>query len=147
MSCYYSTDVRYCQTNPLYSKGKDCYTKYMELRDRIKSYYENNRITFADLARQSESLFGQKVEADTLRKWAERDGGWRKAAITNNDKMEIIANKLFNKIEEEGDDMSARDLAALANSYRDFMIKAGASAPDTYKPTLQQIIDAVDNDK
>lgn len=119
----------------------------MELRDKVRAYYESNRISYADLARQSESLFGQNVEAATIRKWAERDGGWRKTDITNNEKMEIIADMLFRKIEDEGDNMSARDLAALANSYRDFMIKAGTGAPDTFKPTLQQIIDAVDNDK
>jgi len=111
-------------------------------KDAVKQYYESNRISFAELARQSSSIFGFEVTLDQIKKWSQEDNGWHKPSVTDTERLKIIANKIFEAIEEE--DLNPKDLAALANTYLAISTKAPAESMDK-KPTLQQIIDTVKN--
>jgi hypothetical protein len=120
------------------------YNQSMGIKDVVKEYYESNRISFVNLAKNSESIFGQKITVDQLKKWSTADNGWKKPEISSDAKLGVIAEKIFESIEE--DDLSAKDLAALANTYLSITTKAPPSATDNNKPTLQEIIDTVKSD-
>jgi len=112
------------------------------LRDRVKEYYETHRLSFAQLVTRSSEIFNAKVTLDQLKKWSLEDGGWHKAAIEDTEKLKIIAEKIFQVIEED-DNLTARDLTTLAATYLQFATKMPPEATSDNRPTLQQITDAV----
>lgn len=112
------------------------------LRDKVKEYYEAHRLSFAQLSAKSNEIFNAKVTVDQLKHWSTEDGGWKKAAIEDTAKLKIIAEKIFQLI-EEGENLSARDLTSLATTYLAFATKSPPDSLDDSRPTMQQIIDAV----
>jgi hypothetical protein len=111
------------------------------MKEQVKAYYESHRLSMAKIARQSESIFGQKVTLDQLKGWSQEDGGWKKSEIAESEKLNIIANRIFEAI-EDNEDLPAKDLTALANTFLQITTKAPPESADR-KPTLQEIIDAV----
>lgn len=113
------------------------------LKELARAYYESHRLSFADLSKASENVLGQSVTVDQLKKWSQEDAGWKKKSLTGDDKTAFIADLIFNKIEEEQDELSARDLTSLANAYLAFATKAPEDIAAKEKPTMQMIMDAV----
>lgn len=113
-----------------------------DLRERVKEYYHTHRISFARLAEQSFKIFNAYVTVDQLKHWSTEDGGWKKPAIDDQDKLKIIAEKVFEAIEET-ENLSVRDLTTLANTYLTFATKMPPEIYGDNRPPLQQIIDAV----
>ena len=114
-----------------------------ELKAQIRKYYESNRISAAELARQSKKLFNKEVPATDIRKWASVEGWTKPPLESNNQAMAIIANMLFDKLEEEGPNMSASELATLARTYLEFSVKGAAGGVDDQRPTIQRIMQVV----
>lgn len=116
----------------------------MELKEQAKQYYESHRLSFQTLANQSESLLGSKVSLDTLKKWSQADGGWKKLELSIDKRFEFMANLLFEKIEEEGKTMTMKDLVAAINQYLNLALKAPMDLDASAKPTLDEILDTID---
>jgi hypothetical protein len=115
---------------------------YMDsLKEVAKEYYESHRVSFATLSNISENVLGRAITVDQLKKWSQEDAGWDKQSLTGNEKLGFIANLLFDKIEEEADSLSARDLTQLANTYLSIAVKAPDTNVGDAKPTLQKIMD------
>lgn len=113
------------------------------LKQAAKTYYEAHRVSFQTLADISLNVLGQDVTIDQLKKWSQEDAGWKKLQLASNEKTAYIAELLFEKIEQEADELSAKDLTALANSYLSFATKAPDDSNVRNKPPLQDIMDAV----
>lgn len=116
----------------------------MELKEQARQYYETHRLSLQTLANQSESLLGSKVSLDTLKKWSQSDGGWKKPELSVDKRFEFMANLLFEKIEEEGKTMTMKDLVAAINQYLNLALKAPMDLDASAKPTLDEILDTID---
>lgn len=116
----------------------------MELQKQAKEYYETHNITLSTLSAQSQALLGFKVSEEQLKQWSFQDGGWKKPDLPADKRFEFMANLLFKKIEEEGEDMSIKDLVAAMNQYLHLALKAPMDLEASAKPTLDEIIDTVD---
>lgn len=120
-----------------------------DLKERVKEYYHGNRISMAHLSEQSRRIFNTFVSVDQMKHWSSEDGGWTKAPMEDDKKLKIIAEKIFETIEDTVN-ISARDLVALANTYLSFATKMPPDQLGDSRPTIQQIIDIagkVDNGK
>lgn len=113
-----------------------------DLRGRSKEYYHSHRLSFQQLASKSFEIFNAKVTLDQLKHWSSEDGGWQKAPLEDTAKLNIIAEKIFQVIEEK-ENLDPKDLVALANVYLSYATKMPPEAVGDNRPTLQQIIDAV----
>jgi hypothetical protein len=113
------------------------------MKEVVREYYESHRISFADLAKQSDAVFNFKVTIDQLKKWSAEDGGWKKKEVNEPEKLRIIAEKIFNAIEEE--DLHPKDLAQLANTYLSIQTKAPPEKADKI-PANQAIMDIVNRE-
>lgn len=111
-----------------------------DLRERVKEYYHTNRISMAQLSEQSRRIFNALVTVDQIKHWSSEDGGWTKAPLEDDKKLKIIAEKIFQTIEDT-EEINARDLVALANAYLSFATKMPSDQLGDNRPTLQQIID------
>ena len=111
--------------------------------DKIKEYYEGNRISFQKLADNSEKISGRVFTLDQIKKQSQADGGWKKPKLREADRLRIIGDKLFEAI-EDSEDMAVRDLTSLVNSYMQVVSKAPPDINvDDNKPTIDQIKDLV----
>lgn len=107
------------------------------LKDNIREYYESHRISFANLAKQSERIFGTSITIDQLKKWSQADGGWSKPPISEDEKLRTIADKIYQIIEDD-DTLNPRDLTSLANTYLSIITKAPEKV-DSNRPVLDDI--------
>lgn len=117
-----------------------------EFRGKVREYYETHRISFHRLSKQSKNIFGIEISQEQLKHWSSEDNGWQKPAIEDKDKLRVIANRIFETI-EESEDISPMALATLANAYLSFATKAPPEKMDDNRPTLQQIIDIAGKEK
>lgn len=113
-----------------------------DLRERVKEYYETHRLSFAQLSTKSTEIFNTKVTIDQMKHWSTEDGGWKKAPLEDVVKLNIIAERIFDYIEEK-ENLDAKDLVALANVYLSYATKMPTDNLGDNRPTLQQIIDTV----
>ena len=117
------------------------------MRQKTKTYYESNRISFQKLSDNSKQLFGQSVSLDQLKKWSSADGGWNKPKLKEAGRLGIIRDKLFEAIENLGEGeipIDVRDLTQLTTAYMQVISKAPPDINvDDAKPTLDQIKDEV----
>jgi hypothetical protein len=111
-----------------------------DVRDKVKEYYQTHRISFVKLSEQSPVLFNFKVSVEKLKHWSSEDGGWKRPPIDDRAKLKIIADRIFEHIEDD-ENMDAKDLTSLANVYLAYATKMPPEALGDNKPTLQQIID------
>ncbi len=114
------------------------------MKETARAYYEAHRISFKNLATQSQKLLGTVVTLDQLKKWSTEDGGWKKPAIGADEKFKFMAEMLFERIEEEGQELAVKDLVALMNQYLTFALKAPMDLDASAKPTLDEILDTID---
>lgn len=112
----------------------------MSIKQDVKDYYESHRYSFQQIADSSINVFSEKVTVDQIKKWSQEDGGWHRKQLDDNEKMGIIAERIFETI-ENNPDLSPKDLSALANTYLSIVTK-GPMESAGRKPTLQEIIDA-----
>lgn len=118
-----------------------------DIKEQVKKYYESHRISFKELAKESQRLFGQSVAFDTIKTWSAReDGGWTKPPIQHEEKLKVISELLFNRIEEEADTLDTKDLVQLANTFINLASKAPPPLEGDNKPTLQHIIDIANSE-
>lgn len=116
----------------------------MELKELARQYYESHQLSLQTLANQSEALLGAKVSVDMLKKWSQADGGWKRPELSGDKRFEFMANMLFDKIREEGETMSMKDLVAAINQYLNLALKAPMDLDASAKPTLDEILDTID---
>lgn len=109
------------------------------MKEQAKEYYESHRVSFKWLASHSVQVLGGLVTEDQLKKWSQDDGGWRKKAISGIEKLRILEQKTFERI-EESDALSTRDFTALVTVYLTLQQKTPDVITDA-KPSLQSIID------
>lgn len=110
------------------------------LKDDVKQYYESNRLSFAKIAAQSETIFHQKVTVDMIKAWSQEDGGWKKADLSHRDRLLFLAERIYQKIEDE-ENLSIADLTKLTDTYTRLLEQIPAEDVGNNKPTLQAIID------
>ena len=116
------------------------------LRDAAKKFYETHRISFARIAQDSMVLLGDLVTTEMLKHWSSEDGGWKKAPINESEKLALIANRIFEKIEDDPE-LSARDLTSLAATYLQFATKIPEqNLVVDQRPTLQYVMDVVNDE-
>lgn len=114
------------------------------MKQVVKEYYQTHRLSFKRISDESYEIFGEFVSIDQIKKWSQEDGGWKKLEINEDRRLQIIADRIFEAI-EDNDDLSPRDLTSLAQAYLQLATKAPVDVAGR-KPTLQEIIDAVKND-
>jgi len=110
------------------------------LKDDVKKYYESNRLSFAKVVAQSESLFGRKVTLDMIKNWSQEDGGWKKADVSHRERLLFLAERIYQKIEDE-DNLSIADLTKLTDTYTRLLEQIPPEDVGNNKPALQTIID------
>lgn len=113
-----------------------------DLIDKVKEYYQTHRLSFAQLAAKSSQIFNAKVTVDQLKHWSSEEGGWQKAPLEDTTKLNIIAERIFQAIEED-ERLDPKDLVALANVYLSYATKMPTESKGDNRPTMNQIQDAV----
>lgn len=109
-----------------------------------QKYYESNHISFAKLAENSQSYLGFVVTVDQLKDWSSKDGGWSKKSLNDSERAKMLSDILFDKIVEEKEDISARDLTSLANSWVQLQTKINPeSMGTTNRPIMQEVRDII----
>ena len=120
------------------------YYTSMDQKTQAKVYYESNYISFAKLAKNSQKLLGFEVTLDQLKTWSATDGGWVKSSLSDSAKAKKLSDILFDKILEEEDDLPAKDLTALANSWVQLQTKINPdNIGQSSKPLNQTVRDIV----
>ena len=132
-------------------KSTNKYTK--EYLQKVKEYYLNNDFSLRELSENSDTLFGSYIPLDDLKYFSRTDvdGAWsvlktnsgRKTEdVPIQEKLQIVANKLYNKIIDEDEDLSATQLAQLSKTWSDLVDKAKLGKSETSaKTTTQQAKD------
>lgn len=115
-------------------------------KDISKNFYENNRISFHELAQKSTHYLGFAVTIDQLKKWSQEDGGWKKPEILYSDQVKTLVNIVFDKIEEDYQVMDVKEFTALVNTFVNLTSKIDPPKTEAEKPVLQTIIDVVHSD-
>lgn len=132
-------------------KVKNIHTK--ETVEKIKEYYLSNDVSLQDMSDNSVSLFGKQIPLADLKFLSRSDpnGAWsviksnngRKTSdVPMQEKLNNVANKLYEIMFDEDTDLSATQLAQLAKTWSDLVDKAKLGKGETTsKSTAQQAKD------
>lgn len=116
------------------------------MKDKVREYYENNRTSFQRMSDRSTELFGKPISIDQIKKWSSEDGGWIKPSAPADERRKVIADKIFECIEnieiEGASNEDAKTLTQLARVYLDFTIKAPEGISNN-RPSIQDIIEEI----
>lgn len=110
------------------------------LNERLKQYYETHRVSFKYMAEQSEKLFGTKLSEAQLKKFANDDAGWIKPPLSGRERLQVIADKIFQQIDAD-QFQTGTELSALARAYIDLTERANFTDDEDPRPIREQIMD------
>ncbi len=122
-----------------------------EVLDKLKEYFINNDVTLNDLADNSESIAGRKVSLADLKFYSrsDTDGPWsvlkgnngrRTIDVPISEKLQKVADKLYDLIIGDEENLSGNQLAALAKTWSDLIDKAKLNKDtSSAKTTVQQV--------
>lgn len=126
-------------------------THSQELINRIKEYYINNDVSLAELSSNSQTLFGTYFDIELLKYYSKHDknGSWsilksnsgRKTEdVPMQEKLQKVANKLYEMIIDDDSEVSSTQLAQLAKTWSDLVDKAKLMKDTTSAKTSAQSV-------
>jgi len=120
--------------------------------DALKEYYLNNEISLRELSKLSEELVGMYVPFDTgvhyyahKEKWAieKANAGRKTSDVPQQEKLQVIADKLYDMLVDEEDPMPKGQVAGLAKTYLDLVTRVNLSGSASNKVSAQAVKDMI----
>lgn len=134
-------------------KNGSKYTK--DFIEKVKEYYLNNEFSLEDISENSETLFSRFISVADLKAMSRNDiiswsilkanNGRKTEDVPVTEKIQKVANKLYDLIIDEENEASGSQLAQLAKTWSDLIDKAKLTKDTTSaKLPTQQVKDMID---
>lgn len=130
------------------------YNKFTdELINSVKEYFLNNDISLVKLSKNSQELFGQEFSEFDIKGWSRSDsnGPWSVQKVNGGrstdevpiaEQIRIMANKLYNIMNDSEEALPVIQLVQVARTWADLIDKAKLTKEGaTAKSSAQQVKD------